>query len=353
MKNKRVPVHLMSGFLGVGKTTAINHLIKNKPAGERWALVVNEFGQIGVDASLLDAGEDLQIKELPGGCICCALGLTLSVTLVNLLQRFKPDRLIIEPTGLGHPAGIIDLLTGAQFNEVLELRPLVTLVDPRLLDDPKVQAHETFQDQIALADILVFNKTDLASEEQTAKALAEAQQMFPPKLALFICINGELPLSVLDPAAELIILQNKSSASPLTANAAHHSRTNLLAPSTAGLAFLALPEPGKPVCQKGEGLGAYSVGWVFHRDDAFDEDHLYQWIDRQKNMLRIKGVFRVDTKQWRSFNKVGSELVTQPITYRRDSRLELIADQPFTDVAELQEQLLALTFKPKEATLFD
>ena len=351
--SKKVPVHLMRGFLGVGKTTAINHLIKNKPEGERWALVVNEFGQIGVDASLLEAGEDLQIKELPGGCICCALGLTLSVTLINLLQRFKPDRLIIEPTGLGHPAGIIDLLTGGQFNDVLELRPLVTLVDPRLLDEPKVVAHETFQDQIALADILVFNKTDLASEAQTKKALGEAQQMFPPKLALLTCEKGELPLSVLDSAAQLISQQTKPKTTP-----SHHPKANFLAPQTAGLAFLALPEVGKPVCQQGEGLGAFSVGWVFHRDDAFDEDKLYQWIDQQQNLLRIKGVFRVGTKQWRSFNKVGSEMLMQAITYRRDSRLELLADEPFIkdsplDVASLQEQLLALTFKPKEATLFD
>lgn len=342
-----IPVHLITGFLGVGKTTSINHLLAQKPAGERWALVVNEFGQIGVDASLMQASDTVQIKEIPGGCICCALGLTLSVTLVNLLQRFKPDRLLIEPTGLGHPAGIIDLLTGEQFSDVLELRPVVNLVDPRQLDDPRVLAHDTFQDQIALADILVFNKTDLASPDQLQRALQQAHQLFPPKLAVLCCEQGQVPAQVLQPAEQLIATAG------LSRVVSHHAApASLLQSSPAALPFLAWPEPGKPVCQQGSGLGAFSVGWVFHRDDAFDEDRLYQWVDRQQGLLRLKGVFRVGSKQWRSFNRVGGELVVQPLAYRRDSRLEIISEQPL-DAASLQAGLLAMTFKPQAATLFD
>lgn len=344
---KKIPVHLITGFLGVGKTTAINHLMAQKPQGERWALVVNEFGQIGVDASLLDAGDDIQVKEIPGGCICCALGLTLSVTLVNLLQRFKPDRLFIEPTGLGHPAGILDLLQGEQFNEVLELHPVITLVDARQLDDPRVMAHETFQDQISLADILVFNKTDLAAAEQIERAVQQAEQLFPPKLAVLTCQQGQLPLRVLDSAVQLIAASREHKQV-----AGHDNTASLIRQGGATLPFLALPQPGQPVCQQGDGLGAYSVGWVFHRDDAFDEDRLYQWVDQQKDLLRLKGVFRVGSKTWRSFNKVGSELVVQPVAYRRDSRLELISEQPL-DAAALQQQLLEMTYKPAPATLFD
>ncbi|SFX65268.1 CobW family GTP-binding protein [Marinospirillum alkaliphilum] len=344
---KRIPVHLITGFLGVGKTTAINHLMAQKPEGERWALVVNEFGQIGVDASLLDAGDGIQVKEIPGGCICCALGLTLSVTLVNLLQRFKPDRLFIEPTGLGHPAGILDLLQGEQFNEVLELHPVITLVDARQLDDPRVMAHETFQDQISLADILVFNKSDLATPEQTALAVQQAGQLFPPKLAVLTCQQGQLPLSVLDSAVQLIAASREQKQV-----IGHETTGSLIRQGGVTLPFLAMPQPGQPVCQQGDGLGAYSVGWVFHRDDAFDEDCLYQWVDQQKDLLRLKGVFRVGSKTWRSFSKVGSELVVQPVAYRRDSRLELISEQPL-DAAALQQQLLAMTYKPAPATLFD
>ena len=342
----RVPVHVITGFLGVGKTTAINQLLAQKPEQERWALVVNEFGQIGVDGSLLETDDGIRVKEIPGGCICCALGLTLSVTLVNLLQKYKPDRLLIEPTGLGHPAGIIDLLNGEQFAEFVELHPLITLVDPRQLDDPRVLAHETFQDQISLADILVFNKVDLATEEQLQRALDQAADLFPPKLALLSCEQGRLPLSVLQPAASLVYQQQ-----PLERGKAHTQPQSSLLKPPAGLAFLALPEPGQPVCQTGAGQGAYSVGWVFHRDEAFDEDRLYQWVDQQQGLLRLKGVFRVGSREWRSFNQVGGELVVQPLAYRRDSRVELISDRPL-DAERLQRELQALTFKPAPATLF-
>ncbi|MDR9469248.1 GTP-binding protein [Marinospirillum sp.] len=344
----KTPVHLITGFLGVGKTTAINHLLAHKPEGERWALVVNEFGQIGVDGSLLETGDDIRVKEIPGGCICCALGLTLSVTLVNLLQKYKPDRLLIEPTGLGHPAGIIDVLTGEQFAEFVELHPLITLVDPRQLEDPRVLANDTFQDQISLADVLVFNKTDLATPEQTQRALDQASGFFPPKLALLTCEQGQLPQSVLQPA-ETLIYQGQS----IKPGQEHQlaSKPSLLKPQQ-GLEFLALPEPGRPVCKTGDGQGAHSVGWIFHRDTAFDEDRLYQWVDQQKDVLRLKGVFRVGSREWHSFNKVGSELVVQPVAYRRDSRLEVISSQP-VDAVTLEKELLALTYKPEPATLFD
>lgn len=343
----KTPVHLITGFLGVGKTTAINHLLAHKPENERWALVVNEFGQIGVDGSLLETGEDIRVKEIPGGCICCALGLTLSVTLVNLLQKYKPDRLLIEPTGLGHPAGIIDVLRGEQFADFVELHPLITLVDPRQLEDRRVLANDTFQDQISLADILVFNKTDLATAEQTRRALDQASGFFPPKLALLTCEQGQLPQSVLQPAEQLTY-QGQS----IKPGQDHQpSQASLLKPQQ-GLEFLALPEPGRPVCKTGEGQGAYSVGWIFHRDTAFDEDRLYQWVDQQKDVLRLKGVFRVGSKEWQSFNKVANELVTQPVAYRRDSRLEMISEQPL-NAAALEKELLALTFTPQAATMFD
>ncbi len=343
--NKKVPVHLITGFLGVGKTTAIQQLIAQKPASERWALIVNEFGQVGIDGSLYEGNDELRVKELPGGCICCALGLTLTVTLVNLLQRYRPDRLLIEPTGLGHPAGLVDLLTGEQFAPYVELRPLINLVDPRQLDDPRVLQHEVFQDQISLADILVFNKIDLADEACQARALTQAQNFFPPKLAVLSCQQGQLPYQVLDEAQQLIHQQ-----AALAVTSGHQPEASLLKPAI-GLPQLTLPEPEHPVCLQGSGQGAYSLGWVFHRDTAFDEDLLYQWMDRQ-DLMRLKAVVRVGSRHWRSFNKVGSELVVAPLAYRRDSRLELISEAPL-QAEVLQAELQAMTFKPRPATLFD
>jgi hypothetical protein len=102
--------NLITGFLGSGKTTSILHLLANKDPAEKWAVLVNEFGEVGIDGALLsDSGA--MIKEIPGGCMCCVNGLPMQVGLNTLLRQGKPDRLLIEPTGLGHPKQILDLLT--------------------------------------------------------------------------------------------------------------------------------------------------------------------------------------------------------------------------------------------------
>ena len=105
---KRIPINLIAGTLGVGKTTAINHLLAQRPEGESWAVLVNEYGQVGLDAALLET-EGVEIREVAGGCICCSAGFMFEVSLLLLLQR-APDRLIIEPTGLATLSGILDML---------------------------------------------------------------------------------------------------------------------------------------------------------------------------------------------------------------------------------------------------
>src|SRR5688500_14976207 len=105
-----IPTNIITGFLGVGKTTAILHLLKHKPQHERWAVLVNEFGEVGIDGSLLTgasaADGDIFIREVPGGCMCCAAGLPMQIALNRLLSKARPHRVLIEPTGLGHPAEI-------------------------------------------------------------------------------------------------------------------------------------------------------------------------------------------------------------------------------------------------------
>lgn len=97
--------NLITGFLGSGKTTSILHLLANKDPAEKWAVLVNEFGEVGIDGALLaDSGALLKI---PGGCMCCVNGLPMQVGLNTLLRQGKPDRLLIEPTGLGHPKQIL------------------------------------------------------------------------------------------------------------------------------------------------------------------------------------------------------------------------------------------------------
>ncbi len=103
-----IPTHLIGGPLGAGKTSLIRDLLAQKPAHERWAVLLNEFGQIGLDAALLSTDADgVALGEVAGGCLCCVNGVPFQVGLGRLLRKAKPDRLLIEPSGLGHPLQLL------------------------------------------------------------------------------------------------------------------------------------------------------------------------------------------------------------------------------------------------------
>ncbi|MCR6653919.1 MAG: GTP-binding protein [Cellvibrionaceae bacterium] len=160
-----IPTNIITGFLGTGKTTTILQLLQNKPATERWAVLVNEFGEVGIDGHLLgqNAGEDIFIQEVPGGCMCCTNGLPVQIALNRLLRKARPQRLLIEPTGLGHPAEIIALLRSDLYRQTLDLRATLTLLDARHLGSEKHLGNSTFQQQLQVADVLVANKEDTYS----------------------------------------------------------------------------------------------------------------------------------------------------------------------------------------------
>ncbi|TYK64353.1 CobW family GTP-binding protein [Colwellia echini] len=168
-----VPTHIITGFLGAGKTSTILTLLANKPANERWAVLVNEFGEIGVDGSLLAGqfGEEqgVFISEVPGGCMCCAAGVPMQIALNKLLKHAKPDRLLIEPTGLGHPKEVLQALSAPHYQQVLSLQKTLTLVDARLLADTRYTSHDIFNQQIAIADIIVGSKADLYQESDKTR----------------------------------------------------------------------------------------------------------------------------------------------------------------------------------------
>lgn len=192
-----VPTNIISGFLGVGKTTAILNLFSQKPADEKWAVLVNEFGKVGIDGKVYQAS-GIAVKEIPGGCMCCAQGLPLQVAVNRLLAETKPQRLIIESSGIGHPGGVLKTLTGDGFSDVLEMKAGICLFDPMHLIDPAYQGNELFKEQLQLADVLVANKTDLASDE-ALQAIKHLSDSFTPVKALLTSTrNAALEMSWLD-----------------------------------------------------------------------------------------------------------------------------------------------------------
>ncbi len=173
-----IPFNLVTGYLGAGKTTLLRHLLATRPAGERWAVLVNEFGEVGIDGALLDA-DGVFVKEVPGGCLCCANGVPFRIALNLLLQRARPDRLLIEPTGLGHPLQLLAQLQAAEYRDVLSPRATLCVIDPVAARDPRVAEAELFWQQLASADLLVFNHADRAGDDDrdALRALLAARGM--------------------------------------------------------------------------------------------------------------------------------------------------------------------------------
>lgn len=326
-----IPTNIITGFLGVGKTTALNQLLQQKPEGEVWAILVNEFGQVGIDQVALPEDDGLHVRELAGGCICCALGPSLAITLTMLIRRSNPDRLIIEPTGIGHPEGIIDVLQGISFKDVLDLRATICLLDPRSLDQKEVITNEVFQDQIYLSDVVAINKCDLASTEQVAQAETLLSGLFPPKQRVLQTEQGKIPLEVLD-LVRNGQLQAQFPSAHQSSHHEHHSHDP--APPTQE----DTPTPGKPIRKVGEGNGLVSCGWVFHRDDSFNYDDIYTYLNKIEDVQRIKGAFRIGFA-WVFYNRVLDEHTVSKLAYRRDSRLEIISSHPL-NWAQIEAELL-------------
>ena len=318
--------NLITGFLGSGKTTTILHLLAHKPAGERWAVLVNEFGEVGIDGALL-ADSGAVLKEIPGGCMCCVNGLPMQVGLNTLLRQTRPDRLLIEPTGLGHPKQILDMLTAEVYQPWIDLRATLCLLDPRQLLDPRTVRDENFRDQLAASDIIVANKAD-HEDETSRQALAAWLAQHQDNRTVVNATRGNIDITLLDHAR----LNQRA----LPASQAHqHSH----APSR-GLGALSLPEHQRWRRSVNQGQGYYACGWIFDSETVFDTVGLLEWA-RLAPVGRIKGVLRIPEGLVR-INRQGEDfhIETQNVA-PPDSRIEAINDRE-TDWNPLQSSLLKL-----------
>lgn len=171
---ERLPVNLITGMLGAGKTTLIRHLTTR--TRRRWGVLVNEFGDIGLDGDWL-RHDDVTVREVAGGCMGCTAAVTLRVTLNRLIREARPEHLLIEPTGLGHPAELLKLLRDPLYQGVLEPGATLCLVDARRLSETRFVASPLWQQQLASADVLVGTKQELWSDEamQHWRALVTAR----------------------------------------------------------------------------------------------------------------------------------------------------------------------------------
>lgn len=316
------PTHLITGFLGAGKTTLINALLTHKShhhADETWGLLMNEFGKIGIDGTWL-AQDNLSVREVSGGCICCSSQMPMQINLARLLAS-RPARLIIEPTGLAHADTLIHELSQRHWQGSLSLRQVICILNSKQWQEERYRQHEGYQTHVKYADVVVMNQTDILPSTQNMASWVT--QINPnAKIILFEDISHHwqdllshhhlndahatqavVPLSLTDG-----ISKQKPSLTPLPHQSPpNDSGTDITTPY-----------------RYHDTLGDFIMGgWVLDKDWVFDEHALQTWLLNLPNYHRIKGVVHTETG-FISINITPFDVAISPFYGKSDNKLEMI-----------------------------
>ncbi|KAJ1444562.1 CobW/HypB/UreG, nucleotide-binding domain-containing protein [Pelagophyceae sp. CCMP2097] len=313
MSAARSVVNVVTGPLGAGKTTSILGLLKDRVAGaEPWALLVNEMGAAGIDGVAL-GGDGVTIREIAGGCMCCANGVAAKVALTQLL-RSKPQRVLVEPSGLGHAAVLAKMLLTEPLVAAVELRCIVCLV-PAHLHNELVAGSEIYREMIQVADALIITHGDRVS----ADVLAELENRlksdpFPPKQRVCRGVHGE--------AFDAAMLDLPHAAHPDFAPS----------PDEGGAAPMRFAMSRVDGSKRVDAVraGCAMVAWTFPQAALFDKQRLEQALQGavgsgEPPLARLKGVFQTTAgpklAQWTERGELALTSVPHAIL---DSRLQII-----------------------------
>lgn len=337
----KIPVTVITGFLGSGKTTLIRHLMQN-PQGKRLAILVNEFGTVGVDGDILKACADENcpeenIVELANGCICCTVADDFIPTIEALLAMpQRPDHIIIETSGLALPKPLLKAFDWPAIRSKITVDGVIALADAeavaagrfapdvaavdaqRLADDSldhETPLSEVFEDQIACADVVLLSKADLAGEAGLAAARKVIEAETPRKLPIIAMTDG-----VIDP--RVIIGLNAAAEDDLDARRSHHDGHD---------------------DHEHEDFDSIVVAL----DEVADIDDLVarvQRLSREQDILRVKGYIAVTGKPMRLLLQAVGERVRHQFDRPwgqtpRQSRLVVIAEHDNIDAAAIHRVL--------------
>jgi len=238
---QRIPATIITGFLGAGKTTLIRHLLQHS-GGRRIALIVNEFGDVGVDRSLLaDCGDEAckpdDIIELANGCICCTVADDFIPTMEKLIARDPaPDHIVIETSGLALPQPLVRAFNWPEVRARVTVDGVVTVIDARAVADGRFAAdenavaaqraaddkldhesplHELFEDQLACADLIILNKSDLVEDGEFARVSEIVTQEKRPAAQMVRSVRGRI-------AADVLIGLGAQAEDDMTNRLSHH-----------------------------------------------------------------------------------------------------------------------------------
>ena len=199
-------IDIFSGFLGAGKTTLIKKLITEAFAGQQVVLIENEFGEIGIDGGFLKES-GIQINELNAGCICCSLVGDFRTALQQVVEQYHPDRIVIEPSGVGKLSDVTRAVEGVAEHLDVQLNSFVTVADVNKVKMYMKNFGEFYDDQVSHASCIILSRTGNASEEKIAAAVAMLAEKNPTATIVttdWTALTGAQIVSVMDGKRDLV-----------------------------------------------------------------------------------------------------------------------------------------------------
>ena len=337
----KIPVTVITGFLGAGKTTLIRHLMQN-PQGKRLAILVNEFGTVGVDGDILKSCADANcpvenIVELANGCICCTVADDFIPTIEALMAMpERPDHILIETSGLALPKPLLKAFDWPAIRSRITVDGVVALADAeavaagrfapdvaavgaqRAADDSldhETPLSEVFEDQIACADIILLTKADLAGDAGLAAARSVIEAELPRKLPILPVTDGTI-----DP--RVILGLNAAAEDDLAARPSHHDGHDEHEHDDFESVVIDLPEVG----------------------DVVDLVARIQRLSREQHILRVKGYIAVQGKPMRLLVQAVGARVRHQFdrpwgATPRQGQLVVIAEHDHVDLAAIRAVL--------------
>jgi G3E family GTPase len=303
---EKIPVNIITGFLGAGKTTAIINLLSQKTTDDQWAVIINEFGKISIDTKTLKSASDSQnVYEIVGGCICCTAKGYLNETLEAVIQSGKYSRIVIEPTGLGGVDMVSEIV---ESQTTLVLKPIICLVDINFVQKPKLMMIPILRAQITKSDIVIFTKTDLISDDSSVSELEEQFLKFFPKSDIS---NEKLNLSLLDG----ISIKTEIS----------KPKFSLIDPNLSATIF-------------------WQKSYTFDISNIFDSNKLRLLLQKHSSIIRAKGYIRTEMG-WKLLNFTLTECLFEDADDCKETEFVIIADKSEPDFINILAEEIEKTIR--------
>jgi G3E family GTPase len=291
---EKIPVHLISGFLGAGKTTAILKLLNNKRTDEQWAVIINEFGKISIDSQTLRSSSDAgTVFDISGGCICCSAKGYFQENLAEIISTRNYSRVIIEPSGLG---GIEMVTEIVRASPALHLMPVICLVDINFIENTRLQLLPIYRRQIEKADLIAFSKCDLLKDiDEQAHLIERFTTIYPQKEKCLHIADADFWLSLPNAERSATTEENKYRIIPVD-------------------------EPEL------KDINYQSNNYLFGKELIFNADQLALLFTKYPAIIRAKGYIRTENG-WRLFNFTLSNCIFEPCRAKEQNELIIISEK--------------------------